>query len=890
MKSYSSKSSLERNALLGFILALIVSLSVCVLFYYNTTYFLEMNQRVEHTHEVIEEINAAMSALKDAETGGHGFVITGDENFLDPYRESVDSIKGHFARVRELTVDNPQQQRRLDSIEPLVNAKLEHLATTIEIRRQSDFVKAQTHVAAGTGKIHMDNIRALSDEMQQQEQNLLRERTEKSNTSQRSALLTFIAFGSTVLTLFLIGYLIMRRDIKKRKVVEAEQNRLLAILEASEDYIGIANLEGEPIYTNRAWRQRLGSAPKIKQGQSALLAVHPAWAGKLIAEKAIPTTLQKGSWLGETAFLTSEGQEIPTSQMLSLLKDENGEPEFIATVARDISELKNARDEALKSAQLKAEFLANMSHEIRTPMNGVIGMTGLLLETDLDAEQRKFAELIRSSGESLLTIINDILDFSKIEAGKLDFEILDFELRDLVESKLELFADRARARNNEITSLIYNDVPLNLRGDPGRLRQILSNLLSNAIKFTESGEIIVRVKLENESDTQAVLRFSVSDSGVGISEESQSKLFHSFTQADASTTRRFGGTGLGLAISRRLVEMMDGEIGVESVPGEGATFWFTIKLEKQPSSNLPAASHEQNNLAGLKVLIVDDNPVNRDILAYQTRSWEMIAEEAYSGNKALDLLTSAQTTVKFDFVILDLQMPEMDGFELARKIRASRLGYDPVLVMLSSNGLRGDAAKAKQAGIDGYFSKPYRQEELHKCLLSLIQSRTDKAELGSNHLITRFNAKTDDTSGGKTESRHLPPSSPVKRRRILVAEDNAVNQMVAKRQLENLGYFVDVVANGLEAVESFRQMPYDLILMDCQMPEMDGYEATRTIRDYEKNGTTHMPIVAMTAHAIEGEREKCLAAGMDDYISKPVQKQVLSQTVKHWTEQYKTDK
>jgi PAS domain S-box-containing protein len=695
---------------------------------------------------------------------------------------------------------------------------------------------------------------------------------------------------------------VVARDITERKRAEealrASEARLGALLDAAPDASVIVDKAGRIARVNAQTERLFGYAREELLGRPVELLLPERFRRGHVRHRASYQAAPRARPMGMGLDLYArrkDGSEVPVEVSLSPLQTAEGT--LVISAIRDITarkqaeqalertnrQLARANEELARASRVKSAFLATMSHEIRTPMNGVIGMMDLLLDTTLTPEQHEYAETVRASGEALLTLLNDILDFSKIEAGRLDLEVTDCDVRRIVEDVVDLFAAQARDRGLELASLVYQDVPPVLRGDPGRLRQVLTNLIGNAIKFTEQGEVVVRATLAEQTDEAALVRFAVTDTGIGMTPEEQTQLFQPFSQADSSTTRKYGGTGLGLAISKRLVELMSGEIGVESALGQGSTFWFTARLSRPTTSSLaaPAAA----DLRGKRVLVVDDNATTCQIVHDQIMSWGMLNGMAADAQSALTTLREAQRGgTPYDVAIVDLDMPDMDGLELARAIRANPALAAIKLVLLVSTRLcePSDDEAAWQADIDAFLTKPVRQSPLYNSLVMVLSGSVGQ-HIPATDVAANGGARPHTASVGEAHvgDVHI-------RGRVLVVEDNVVNQRVAVRMLEKQGYRADAAANGREAVEMLTQIPYDLVLMDCQMPVMDGYAATAEIRRREREqgavaGRT--PIIAMTASALNGDAEKCLAAGMDDYLAKPVNVQRLEAVLARWSAQ-----
>jgi two-component system, sensor histidine kinase and response regulator len=641
----------------------------------------------------------------------------------------------------------------------------------------------------------------------------------------------------------------------ERKRAEGE---LATFFQMSRDMMLIAGFDGTFRRVNPAWETTLGYASEELVSRRYLDFIHP---DDREATKHEAASLASGSSLVffENRYRHKDGSYRWLSWSATPVPEEG----LIYATARDVTEqrrvaaeLEKARTDADAANRAKSDFLANMSHEIRTPMNAVLGMAELLLDTRLSAEQREYVATLKDSAESLLELLNDVLDFSKIEAGALELHPVEFDVRETVGDTLRTLGVRAHQKGLEIAARIAPDVPERLLGDATRLRQVIVNLVGNAIKFTERGEVLVQIEKEREADGEAVLRFLVADTGIGIARAKQKVVFDAFTQADSSITRRYGGTGLGLAISAQLVAMMGGRISLESESGRGSRFRFTLAFPLAP----PRPASEPAKLGGLRVLVVDDNATNRRILVEMLRHWRLRPVAVAGGRAAIREMEKAQRAGRpFPLVLLDANMPEMDGFALAGHIKRHPRLVGGSIMMLTSGGRPGDRARCLELGVSTYLTKPIKQSDLLDAIVGVLSAGAPSPSPSSR-------AAARKKPGGRRLS-------------VLVAEDNVVNQRVAAGLLEQAGHTVAIAANGREAVDATLKQPFDLVLMDVQMPEMDGLEATAAIRERERQKGGHLPIVAVTAHAMKGDAERCLAAGMDAYVPKPLQPRELFATI-----------
>jgi two-component system sensor histidine kinase/response regulator len=868
-----------------------------------------------HSEEVLHASNALERRVVDLETGLRGYLLTRDERFLAPYVAARHEIPGRVEEL-DLLVRAPAPARRLQTLKRRLNHYMYGYAPPLRengLSMTRSAMLAQTRV----GKEKMDGVRRAFAAFDATEETLAIMRRDRAGHGSRTT--AYVAASglalSALLLILLAGYLRRRVLRPVRRVADAADrlaagnlgvrvpaegsgeiaqlgaafNTMAATLAGREREVQITNgwlhgilehatltihvkdLEGRYLVASRAWLEATGfSADRVLGRTDAELFGREVATAVRASDLAM---IRAGKAVEEQRDFISHGELRRYSVVKFPLRDAVGNPYAIAAIGTDLTEHHRALENAVEASRSKSEFLANMSHEIRTPLNGVIGMTELLLGTELSAEQRDYAQTAVTSGEALLGVINDILDFSKIEAGRLELDHHQFELREAIEETCEMLAPQAHGKGLELLAWIDDDVPAIVGGDRGRVRQVLINLLSNAVKFTEEGEVTVRVGARRDGPDAITLRVEVADTGVGIEPSALAGIFESFSQADTSTTRRYGGTGLGLTICRQLVEMMGGEIGADSVPGEGSRFHFTARLEADRRAQLAEVSPRPSVPDGLRALVVDDNATNRQILTSYLSAGGVVVEHAASAAEALGALHAAvREGAPFELVVTDYRMPGMNGLELTQAIRRAPSLRSLRVVMLTSSG--DHRAAARDSGVQRVLTKPVRRERLLTAVAEAMSADAASAELAAAHGGS-FAAPAAPVT---TPEPAPAPASPGGAR-VLIAEDNAVNRLVIEGMLAKRGIAADVAENGREALERLRERAYDAVFMDCQMPELDGYAATAAIRAGEA-GRPDVPVIAMTAHAMAGDRDRCLNAGMDDYLSKPLRPEELDRVLK----------
>ena len=831
--------------------------------------------RVTHTLEAIRFLDKINEGLSNAEIAHRGFLLSGLDNFVTERDTALQGVAGFYKLLKRYTQDNSNQQGRLLQLDQLIRTRVAHMRDN-SVRRKTDGIAAASiYVASAQAQSARSDLQTLIGQMRTEEERLLRSRRDDLQNRYGSSLIVLIT--AMLIGLVSLGYFAFTAQARRQNLATQYARSLI---EASQDPMVTINPDGKISDVNEATMRATGVARKSLIGSD----FSSYFTNPMLAQDGYQQVFAQG-FVTDYA-LTIRNQDGTLTDVLynaSVYKDADGKVLGVFAAARDVTErtrldqilavrnaqLQSARDVADQASLSKSEFLSNMSHEIRTPMNAIIGMAHLALKTELTPRQRDYLKKIQSAGQHLLSIINDILDFSKIEAGKLTVEHTEFELEKVLDTVAGLITEKTSAKGLELVFDVGRDVPSVLVGDPLRLGQILINYANNAVKFTEAGEIDIVVRVREQTDRGVLLYFAVRDTGIGIAEEQRGRLFQSFQQADASTTRKYGGTGLGLSIAMKLAELMHGDVGVESEPGKGSTFWFTAQLGRIGNSNRKPILNA--DLRGRRVLVVDDNENARDALASMLEAMALVVERVASGLQAMAAVHASDASGNpFDMVMVDWRMPGMDGIEMARQVRASALKCMPHLVLVTAYGLEEVIREAEDAGLEDILIKPVSPSVLFSCVARVLGGAPVERRVlrdAPSPLLERLAA--------------------IKGARILLVEDNDLNQEVATELLRDAGFVVDLAENGqialsmiqklslvqplglIQPLGLMQQLSYDAVLMDMQMPVMDGITATEEIRKLP--GFAALPIIAMTANAMEGDRTRCIAAGMNDYVAKPIE-------------------